>query len=202
MAARKSERRAEILQSLATMLENPSAEKITTSAIASRLNVSEAALYRHFASKAQMFDELIEYIEKTLFSQINKIQSDTLDGAGQIEQILYMLLRFAEKNPGMMRVITGEAIVHENDRLQQRVNQIFDKLEAAIRQSFRIAQLAQQIERDYDIAAHAAVLIAFVAGRWQLFVKTGFKSLPHKHWDGQKVFLLGSALLAQPQVKD
>jgi TetR/AcrR family transcriptional regulator len=189
--ARQGERRGQILQTLASMLENPRAEKITTAALAAQLDVSEAALYRHFASKAQMYEGLIEFIETTLFSLINKIQSDSEDGGAQAEQIVSMLLSFAEKNPGMTRVLTGEALVHEDERLQQRINQLFDRLEASLRQSLRVAQLADRLPREHDINAHAAVLAAYVTGRWQIFVKTGFKRRPQEGWEAQRVFLLG-----------
>ncbi|MDR2173480.1 MAG: nucleoid occlusion factor SlmA [Burkholderiales bacterium] len=191
--ARQGERRGQILQTLASMLENPRAEKITTAALAKQLSVSEAALYRHFASKAQMYEKLIEFIETTLFSLINKIQSDSEEGYAQAEQIVLMLLTFAEKNPGMARVLTGEALVHENERfepLQQRINQLFDRIEAAFRQSLRVAQLADRLPREHDINAHAAVLAAYVTGRWQLFVKTGFKRSPQEGWEAQRAFLL------------
>jgi TetR/AcrR family transcriptional regulator len=188
--AKRGERRAEILQALASMLENPKQEKVTTAALAAYLQVSEAALYRHFASKAQMFDALIEFIESALFSLINKLQSDTLDGLDQVSQIVSMLLGFAEKNRGMMRVLTGEALTNENERLQARINQIFDKLEASLRQSFRVAQISNQIPRDYDVSAHAAVLMAYVLGRWQLFVKSGFRLSPSKNWPEHKKLLL------------
>lgn len=190
MAGKRGERRAQILQTLAAMLENPRAEKITTAALAKKLDVSEAALYRHFASKAQMFEALIEFIETTLLSLINKIQSETEDGEKQTEQIIFVLLGFAEKNPGMTRVLTGEALVHENERLQQRINQLYDKLEAAIKQSLRIAQMTEQLPREHNVAAHAAVLIAFVAGRWQAFVKSGFHAPLQEGWAAQKPFLL------------
>jgi Transcriptional regulator len=193
MAARQGERRTQILQVLASMLENPRGEKITTAALAKRLDVSEAALYRHFASKAQMFEGLIDFIETTLFSLINKIQNERNDGAAQVEQIVFVLLGFAEKNPGMMRVLTGEALVHENERLQQRINQVHDKIEAAIRQSLRVAQASGQIERGLDAAVCATVLLAFVVGRWQLFVKNGFRDELQKDWARQKIFLLDLA---------
>src|SRR5204863_5665197 len=120
MSARPGERKLQILQTLAAMLEVPRAEKITTAALAAKLDVSEAALYRHFASKAQMFEGLIEFIESTLFGLINKITSESTDGAAQTAQIVTMLLNFAEKNPGMTRVLTGDALVNEDERLQVR----------------------------------------------------------------------------------
>ncbi|MFO1395894.1 MAG: nucleoid occlusion factor SlmA [Burkholderiales bacterium] len=189
MATRTGERRLQILQTLAAMLENPKSEKVTTAALAAKLTVSEAALYRHFASKAQMYEGLIEFIESTLFSFINKITNESTDGVAQAEQTVVMLLSFAEKNPGMTRVLIGEALVNEDERLQARINQLTDKLEAALRQSIRIAQAANSWHGDAQ--ADAAVLIAYVLGRWQLFAKSGFKRLPQEGWPLQRKFLFG-----------
>jgi TetR/AcrR family transcriptional regulator len=189
MAAKSGERRLQILQTLAAMLENPRSEKVTTAALAAKLDVSEAALYRHFASKAQMFEGLIEFIETTLFSFINKITGETEDGVAQAEQTVVMLLSFAEKNPGMTRVLIGEALVNEDERLQARINQLTDKLEAVMRQSLRIAQAANSWHGDAQ--ADAAVLIAYVLGRWQLFAKSGFKRTPQDGWTLQRKFLFG-----------
>ena len=189
MAARSGERRLQILQTLASMLENPRSEKVTTAALAGKLEVSEAALYRHFASKAQMYEGLIEFIETTLFSFINRITNESTDGVAQAEQTVVMLLSFAEKNPGMTRVLIGEALVNEDERLQARINQLTDKLEATLRQSLRIAQAANAWHG--DAAADAAVLLAYVVGRWQLFAKSGFKRSPQDGWPLQRKFLFG-----------
>lgn len=189
MATRTGERRLQILQTLAAMLESPKSEKVTTAALAAKLAVSEAALYRHFASKAQMYEGLIEFIESTLFSFINKITNESTDGVAQAEQTVVMLLSFAEKNPGMTRVLIGEALVNEDERLQARINQLTDKLEAALRQSIRIAQAANGWHGDAQ--ADAAVLIAYVLGRWQLFAKSGFRRLPQEGWPLQRKFLFG-----------
>ena len=189
MASKPGERRHQILQTLAAMLENPRAEKVTTAALASKLDVSEAALYRHFASKAQMFEGLIEFIETTVFSLVNKIDAETQDGVAQAEQKVVMLLSFAEKNQGMTRVLTGDALVHEDERLQARINQLIERLEAALRQSLRIAQAANSWHGDAN--ADAAVLISYVVGRWQLFAKTGFKRHPQDGWDLHRKFLFG-----------
>ena len=156
MATKPGERRLQILQTLATMLENPRGEKVTTAALAAKIEVSEAALYRHFASKAQMFEGLIEFIETTVFSLANKIDAETEDGVAQAEQKVVMLLSFAEKNQGMTRVLIGDALVHEDERLQARINQLVDRLEAALRQSLRIAQAANAWHG--DAAADAGVL--------------------------------------------
>ena len=189
MAARHGERRLQILQTLAAMLESPRGDKVTTAALAAKLDVSEAALYRHFASKAQMFEGLIEFIETTLFTLINKIAAETTDGAVQAQQIVAVLLGFAEKNPGMTRVLIGDALVNEDERLQARMNQLYDRIEAALRQALRIAQAAGAWPGDPN--AEAGVLLAFVIGRWQLFAKSGFKRMPQDGWDLQRKFLFG-----------
>lgn len=189
MATKPGERKLQILQVLAEMLQDPKGERITTAALAKRLDVSEAALYRHFASKAQMFEGLIEFIETTIFSFVNRIVSETTEGVAQAEQTVVMLLSFAEKNPGMTRVLIGEALVNEDERLQTRINQLTDRIEAALRQSLRIAQAANGWHGDAQ--ADAAVLIAYVLGRWQLFAKTGFKRMPQDGWALQRKFLFG-----------
>ena len=180
MATKPGERRLQILQTLATMLENPRGDKVTTAALAAKIEVSEAALYRHFASKAQMFEGLIEFIETTLFTLVNKIAADTQDGAAQAQQIVSVLLGFAEKNPGMTRVLIGDALVNEDERLQARINQLYDRIEAALRQALRIAQAAG--DWPGEPGADANVLVAFVLGRWQLFDKSGFKRGPQDGW--------------------
>ena len=189
MATKPGERRLQILQTLAAMLENPRGEKITTAGLAARLDVSEAALYRHFASKAQMFEGLIEFIESTLFSLVNRISSDTTDGVAQAAQIVSVLLGFAEKNPGMTRVLIGDALVNEDERLQVRMNQLYERVEAALRQAFKIAQAAGTWSG--DPVAQANALLAFVLGRWTLFAKSGFKRLPQEYWETQRKFFFG-----------
>jgi len=134
---RPGERRVQILQTLAEMLQQPGADRITTAALAAKLEVSEAALYRHFASKAQMFEGLIEFIESTVFSLINQIAERETSGAVQAQRITQMLLQFGEKNPGMARVMVGDALVFENDRLSVRMNQFFDRIESQLRQSLK-----------------------------------------------------------------
>ena len=167
------ERKMQILQVLASMLEAPVASKITTAALAERLQVSEAALYRHFASKAQMFDGLIEFIEQSVFSLVNRILSSHESGLKQTEAIFQLLLGFAQTNPGMTRVLIGEALVHENERLQARINQLHDRLEASLRQSLRIA--VTQGETAVDPALGAAMLLSAVTGQWQMFVRSQFR---------------------------
>ena len=189
MATKPGARRLQILQTLASMLENPRAERVTTAALAAKLAVSEAALYRHFASKAQMYEGLIEFIETTLFTLVNKIAAETPEGVAQAQQIVAVLLGFAEKNPGMTRVLIGEALVNEDERLQARINQLYDRIEAALRQALRIAQASGNWPGEAN--ADANVLVAFVLGRWQLFAKSGFKRSPQEGWDEQRKFLFG-----------
>ena len=191
MAAKPGERKMQILQTLAEMLQKPQSEKITTAALAARLDVSEAALYRHFASKAQMFEGLIEFIEQTLFGLINKITAEEQSGYKQIEAILPMLLSFAQKNPGMTRVLIGDALVNENERLQARINQLHDRIEATLRQSLRIAVSEQEMSPDIDTNAHANLLLCYVIGRWHQFGKSGFKRAPMEYWDAQWRGLIG-----------
>lgn len=191
MSLKRGERKLQILQTLAGMLQDPAGEKITTAALAARLEVSEAALYRHFASKAQMYEGLIEFIEQTLFGLVNKITSEEAAGRRQAESIVSMLLGFALKNPGMTRVLIGDALVHENDRLQSRINQLHDRLEAQIRQSLRFAMTQGDLPDGRDVAAQANAVMAFVTGRWHQYAKSRFKRNPTEHLDAQALLLLG-----------
>ena len=179
------ERRVQILQALATMLEQPGADRITTAALAAKLEVSEAALYRHFASKAQMFEGLIDFIEETVFSLINQIQSRHPDeGLRQAAGIVSVVVQFAERNPGMTRVMVGDALVFEHERLQQRMNQFFDKLEAALRQCLRQAMDAGGgATPTVDAQVRASLLTAFLLGRLQRFARSGFRKSPSEHLD-------------------
>ena len=185
MVSKPGERKLQILQTLAGMLEKPSAEKITTAALAAKLDVSEAALYRHFASKAQMFEGLIGFIEETIFGLVNKIGTEHASGLAQLEAILSMLLGFAKKNPGMTRVLIGDALVNENERLQARINQLHDRLETTLKQCLRFAATEKQIPEHVDAAAHANLLLCFVVGRWHQFAKSGFKRDPLELWAEQ-----------------
>ena len=192
MRAKRGERKLQILQTLAQMLQNPRAEKITTAALAAKLDVSEAALYRHFASKAQMFEGLIEFIEESIFGLVNKITTDEKSGVKQLEAMLTMLLGFAKKNPGMTRVLIGDALVNENERLQTRINQLHDRLEASIKQALRFASSQNELPADMDAAARANLLMCYVTGRWHQYAKSGFKREPMEHWTEQWRELIGS----------
>ncbi|MDP3619256.1 MAG: nucleoid occlusion factor SlmA [Ramlibacter sp.] len=194
-AARKrpkpGERRVQILQTLAGMLEQPGAERVTTAALAARLEVSEAALYRHFASKAQMFEGLIEFIEQTVFTLINQIAEREPAGSAQAARTVGMLLQFAEKNPGMTRVMVGDALVFENDRLQQRMNQFFDKIESSLKQSLRTAADGDgSATPSLDAQVRASMLTAFVVGRLQRFSRSGFRRAPSEHLEASLARML------------
>ena len=191
MPPRSGERKTQILQLIAQMLESPKGEKITTAAMAKRLDVSEAALYRHFASKAQMFEGLIEFIESSLLGLINKITGEETQGLKQIQAILAMMLGFAKQNPGMTRVLIGDALVNEDERLQVRINALTDKLEAALKQSVRVAVTQNELPATHDVAAQANVLICYVTGRWHQFAKSGFKKNPVDGFDKQLPLMLG-----------
>ncbi len=170
------ERKQQILQTLAKMLEAPKREKITTAALAAKLEVSEAALYRHFANKAQMFEGLISFIEETIFGLINKIGAEETEGLRQVHRTITMLLLFAEKNPGMTRVLIGDALVNEDEKLQQRINQLYDRIEVTLKQSLRIAET--QTGKQGNAEAQANLIICYVIGRWQQYAKSGFKRKP------------------------
>ena len=185
------ERRLQILQALAGMLEQPQGERVTTAALAARLQVSEAALYRHFASKAQMFEGLIEFIESTLFGLINQITRDEEDALSQIQQILNLLLTFSERNPGMTRVLVGDALINEDDRLQVRINQLLDRLELSLKQCFRTAMVQEHLPPDTDAGARADLLLSYVLGRWIRYAKGGFRRMPTENAAIQIGFFVG-----------
>ncbi len=185
MSEKTGDRKDQILQTLAQMLENPAGEKVTTAALAKRLEVSEAALYRHFRGKAEMFEGLIEFIEQTLFALINKITGEEKSGVRQIEAIIGILLAFAQKNRGMTRVLVGEALVNEDERLQLRINQLHDRLEAALKQALRFGVSQREIAQEVDISAQANLMMSFVTGRWHQFAKSGFKRDPVELWPKQ-----------------
>ena len=179
---KRGERRLEVLKALAQMLEAPRWEKITTAALAARLDVSEAALYRHFASKAQMFEGLIEFIENSVFGLANRIVADEPDGRRQADKLVEMLLAFAEKNPGMVRVMIGEALVGEHERLQVRMNQFYDRFEVTLKQSLRDAP-------DGDSGGRASAMVRYTLGCLHQYAKSGFTRKPVENLASQRRFL-------------
>lgn len=192
MASTKpGQRKLQILEALAAMLEHPKGEKITTAALAAKLSVSEAALYRHFASKAQMFEGLIEFIESSVFGVINQITEREESGVAQAHAMLQMLLAFAAKNPGMTRVLIGDALVGEDERLQLRMNGFYDKVELAFKGALRVA-VTQDHGREEDVGARAALLVSYVVGRWHRYAKSGFKQHPAENSPLQLALLLAA----------
>ena len=184
------ERRIQILQALAAMLELPGAERVTTAALAARLQVSEAALYRHFASKAQMFEGLIEFIETSVFSLLNQITDGPHPPLDKARRMITVLLQFAERNPGMARVMVGDALVFENDRLHQRMNLFFDKVEASLRQVLRDAAASRSSATPPgDAQLQASLWVSFVVGRLQRFARSGYKRSPLEHLDASLALL-------------
>lgn len=188
------ERRVQILQALAEMLEQPGAERVTTAALAARLDVSEAALYRHFASKAQMFEGLIEFIEQSVFGLINQLNDREADALVRSRKLVTLLLQFGETNPGMARVMVGDALVFENERLQQRMNLFFDKIESALKQNLREASVLNgAVTPTVDAQAGASLITAFCVGRLQRFARSGFKRSPSESLEHSLALLLPTA---------
>ncbi|AVS93549.1 nucleoid occlusion factor SlmA [Paracidovorax avenae] len=194
---RPGERREQILQTLAAMLEQPGGERITTAALAARLEVSEAALYRHFASKAQMFEGLIDFIEQSVFALVAQIvdrdmpEASRVDGARRAARVVAMVLQFGERNPGMVRVMVGDALVFENERLQQRMGQFFDRIESTLRQCLRgAAEAAGSATPTVDAQVRAAALCDLVRGRLQRYARSGLRRPPTEHLDATLALLL------------
>jgi TetR/AcrR family transcriptional regulator len=185
----RTSRKEQILQSLARMLETGPGERITTAALAREVGVSEAALYRHFPSKAKMFEGLIVFIEDTLFTRISRILEDEPSAARRCEKILTLLLTFAEKNPGMTRLMTGDALQGETERLRLRISQLFDRLEAQIKQILREAQIRENLKTAISPTIMANLLMASAEGRLMQFVRSEFKRQPTAQWDEQWQYL-------------
>ena len=187
---RVADRKLQILQQLAQMLEDPNCKKITTALLAARLEVSEAALYRHFASKAQMYEGLIDFIEQTVFGLINKISESELSGLAQVSSTINVLLNFSKKNPGMTRVLIGDALVYENDRLQVRINRLHDRLESSMKQSLRFAINQGEMNSSIEVEPKGNQIMAFVVGRWHQFAKSRYTKDPTTFSDVQIRMLL------------
>ena len=179
----KGERRVQILQTLAQMLEHPEGEKITTAGLAKRLEVSEAALYRHFASKAQMFEGLIEFIETSILGLLAQINQSDTNTVQKIQKSLHVLLAFAQKNPGMARVLIGDALLHENPRLQARVTQLIDRVQASLKQSFRDVAMETGWQPAVELGVYSEFWMSWVVGRWHAYVRSGFKLSPTEHFE-------------------
>ncbi len=185
-AVKKTNRRAQILQSLAGMLETNPGQRITTAKLAEKVGVSEAALYRHFPSKARMFEGLIEFIEETLFSRINKIINEEKDSAARCQLILHLILGFAEKNPGITRILNGDALMGEQERLRARIAKLYERLELQLKQVLRERKLREGKSLAADEGVIANMLICFTDGRINLYIRSGFTRKPteqfSEHW--------------------
>lgn len=178
-ATRKSNRKEEILQALAQMLEsNDGASRITTAKLAKQVGVSEAALYRHFPSKARMFEGLIEFIEDSLMSRINLILDEEKDTLVRIRLVLQLILGFSEKNPGLSRILSGHALMFENERLRERINQLYERIETSLRQILRERKIREGKSFPVDERVLAAQLLGQVEGCLNRFVRSDFKYTP------------------------
>ncbi|MBT8147039.1 MAG: nucleoid occlusion factor SlmA [Gammaproteobacteria bacterium] len=192
---KKPSRKEQILQSLARMLETAPDERITTAALAREVGVSEAALYRHFPSKARMFEGLIKFVEDTLFTRFNRILTDENNAEKRCEQVLFLILTFADKNPGITRIMAGDALAGETERLRTRVAQIYDRIEAQLKQILREAQIREGLKPSVSAVALANLLLAWCQGRMNEYVRTGFKNSPLENWDTQWDYLKTNLLV-------
>lgn len=191
----KPSRRQQILEALARELETRAGNRITTAGLARAVGVSEAALYRHFASKAQMFEALIEFCEHTVFGLINRILADEQDMFRRCEKILHVVLGFAEKNPGISRILTGDALVGEHERLHSRIDKFYQRLETQLKQVLREGRLHQQVSADEQVNASAGFMLAYVTGCVVGFVRSEFRDGPLRHWESQRLMIAASLRL-------
>ena len=182
---KKPSRKEQILQSLATILEQSPGGRITTAGLAKHVGVSEAALYRHFPSKAKMFEALIEFIENTIFPRISQIMNEEVDADKRCEKILGLILTFCERNPGITRILTGDPLAGETERLRQRVTQLFDRIEAQLRQIIREMPMRGQQETSTDPVVGANLLLSLAEGRIGQYVRSDFERKPTTEWDAQ-----------------
>ena len=190
MSPRKSQRRQQILESLAQMLEANPGERITTARLAKQVGVSEAALYRHFPSKSKMFEGLIEFIEETLFSRVNIILAEESTAAGRCEKMLLLLLTFTERNPGITRILTGDALAGETERLHARVAQLFDRFETQLKQVLREAEMREGLRPVLPVNSAANLLLSTAEGRISQYVRSGFQRSPTESWQDQWALLI------------
>lgn len=190
MNATKISRRQQILEALALMLEASPGSRITTAALAKEVGVSEAALYRHFPSKSKMFEGLIEFIEETLLSQVSLIIENEKRGLDRCEKVLFMLLAFCERNPGITRILTGDALTGETERLRARVTQLFNRLETQLRQILRDAELREGIQFGMTVNATVNLMLCNAEGRIAQFVRSDFKRTPTEEWPQQWPYLI------------
>lgn len=188
-AERKQNRRQHILEVLASELETHPGSRITTAGLAGAVGVSEAALYRHFASKAKMFEALIDFSEETVFGLVNKINNNENNAVDRCEKIIQVLLGFSERNPGITRILIGDALVGENERLHKRVTQFFERLETQLRQILREANLGDGPRPISNIDAASNMMVTYIEGKMSQFARSSFDKKPTDHWDDQWVVM-------------
>lgn len=198
MATReKGAKKEAILRALAQMLENNPGGRITTASLAAEVGVSEAALYRHFPSKARMFEGLIGFMEDTLFSRITRIINEGSTSLAQCEKIIFLVLTFAEKNPGISRVLNGDALVGETDRLRERASQVYNRLDTQLKQIFREAEIKEGLRTRLSPTVTSNLLLTFIEGKISQYVRTDFHQKPTDNWNDQWLYL-NQGLLRQP----
>lgn len=185
MTTDTTSRKQQILQSLARMLEATPGGRITTAALAAEVGVSEAALYRHFPSKTRMYEGLIDFIEETLFSRVRTIVAEEPDTAARCYRILTLLLTFAQRNPGITRLLTGDALTGETDRLHKRIQQLFDRLETQLKQILREGEMTEKLRLATTVTAAANFILSLAEGRISQFVRSGFTRSPTENWQEQ-----------------
>lgn len=192
MQQRHPNRKQQILQALAAMLESNAGDKITTAKLAAELEVSEAALYRHFPSKARMYESLLDFVEETIFSRVTAVLNDVQDPLERCYQILLLVIIFCERNPGISRILNGDALLGENPRLRARVNQIFERIETQLRQCLRLAETEQGWRTSIPLKTAANLMLATTEGKIAQFVRADFDSNPSETWPEQWTLLVSS----------
>ena len=192
MQQRHPNRKQQILQALAAMLESNAGDKITTAKLAAELEVSEAALYRHFPSKARMYESLLDFVEETIFSRVTAVLNDVQDPLERCYQILLLVIIFCERNPGISRILNGDALLGENPRLRARVNQIFERIETQLRQCLRLAETEQGWRTSIPLKTAANLMLATTEGKIAKFVRSDFDSNPSETWPEQWSLLVSS----------
>ena len=197
MSNKKIDRRTQILQSLAQMLESSPGARITTAALAKQVGVSEAALYRHFPSKAKMFEGLIEFIEESIFSRVGRINQEEADALERIRMIMTLVLAFSEQNPGMCRLLTGDVLAGETERLRIRISQVFNRIETQFKQIIREADLKQGLRPTASVAASAELLVALIEGKVRQYVRSEFTTKPTALWSEQWNMLVTNLMVSR-----
>lgn len=182
---KKTPRRQQILETLAQELEKSPGERITTAGLARAVGVSEAALYRHFPSKAKMFEALIEFIEDSVFGLTNRILEEEQNCVSRCEKMLMLVLGFAERNPGLSRLLVGDVLVGETERLRMRIGQFYERLETQFKQVLREGEMNKELTASLPVSPTANLLLSVAEGRINQFVRTGFRRSPLEMWQDQ-----------------